>query len=78
MTLATPYFTHVYRAIIKECAPKNYVVMRFEVAADVQSHAEAIVTDFIRDKHPGMHDRGYRCIIKRVRRDNREATILVG
>lgn len=78
MTLATPYFTHVYRATIKERAPKNHVVMRFEVAADVLSHAESIVDDFIREKHSALYHRGYRATIKRIVREHTEAVILVG
>lgn len=78
MTLATPYFAHVYRATIKERRPKSHVVMRFEVAADVLSHAEAIVDDFIKERHKALYQRGYRCTIKRVVRSHTEAVILVG
>lgn len=79
MTLATPYFTHVYRATIKEKNSRHrYVTMRFEVAADNMAHAELNVEHFIAEQHKALHHRGYDMTIKRIVRDHTEAVILVG
>jgi hypothetical protein len=76
MTLVTPYFTHVYRATIKN--HKKHLMMRFEVAADSLAQAEGIVSAFIHDKHQSLEAHGYTMKVKRIQRHWTEAVILVG
>lgn len=76
MTFVTPQFTPLFRVVVKQKFHKD-VFMRFEVVGDSVAHAETKAAAFIEDRHRLLANKGYALRATRIRRDNKEATVLV-